>query len=482
MAHSSIEHRRSLNVFVLACLCMAVVISLRNLPVTAEYGLSSAFFYLFAAIAFMIPSALISAELASGWPKAGGVYIWVREALGDRWAFFAVWMQWFHNMTLFPALLAFMGAGVAYVINPELAESKPFILTVILVGFWGVTFINFLGVKTSALFTTLCILLGVIIPGSVLLTFTIYWLATGAPVQIELSWRAFFPDLSHFSNLVFLAGMVLALAGLEANANLAREVKHPQKNFPRAIFAAAIVTVVVLLIGSLAIAIVIPKDEISFVAGVWAAFRYFFDQFGLPWLMPIVAILTVLGALGELNAWAIAGVRGLFATTEHGALPPFLHHMNKHHTPTTLLVIQAIFVSIAGSIFLILPNVNVSFWILSALTTQMYLLMYLLLFITGIVLRYKKPNVHRVYRVGKSNASMWSVALVGILTSLFAFVLSFIPPREFGPINWINYELILGIGFLISCALPLIIHALRKECWQREVLDEIRKEIHDSIH
>ena len=85
-----IEHRRTLNVFVLAMLSLAVVISLRNLPLTAEYGLSSIFFYLIAAVCFMLPYALVSAELASGWPKAGGVYIWVREALGDRWGFFAI--------------------------------------------------------------------------------------------------------------------------------------------------------------------------------------------------------------------------------------------------------------------------------------------------------------------------------------------------------------------------------------------------------
>src|ERR1700722_1651980 len=125
-----IEHKRTLNVFVLSMLSLGVVISLRNLPLTAEYGLSAIFFYLAAALFFMIPYALISAELASGWPKAGGVYIWVREALGERWGFFAMWMQWFHNVTWYPAMLAFIATGIAYVFNPALAQNKTYLITV----------------------------------------------------------------------------------------------------------------------------------------------------------------------------------------------------------------------------------------------------------------------------------------------------------------------------------------------------------------
>src|SRR4051812_14836845 len=72
--------RRFLNVFLLAMLNLAVMISLRNLPIIAEYGLESAIFYLVAALVFLFPSALISAELATGWSDTGGVYIWVKEA------------------------------------------------------------------------------------------------------------------------------------------------------------------------------------------------------------------------------------------------------------------------------------------------------------------------------------------------------------------------------------------------------------------
>lgn len=464
-------------------LSLAVVISLRNLPLTAGYGLGSIFFYVFAALFFMIPYALVAAELASGWPKAGGIYIWVREALGDRWGFFAIWMQWFHNMTWYPAMLAFIGAGIAYVFNPVLAQNKVYLLFVILAGFWGVTFLNFLGMQTSALVSTICVIIGAIVPGFILIVLAIFWLFGDAPSAMEFSVKKLIPDLTHYSHLVFLAGMFLALTGLEANANLAREVKNPQKNYPRAILIAAILTLTILILGSLAIAIVIPKAHINLVSGLLDAFRIFFARMHLGWMLPVIALFTVTGALGELNAWAIAGAKGLFVTTEHGCLPPLFHKINKKNAPVSLMLFQAIVVTIASFVFLYLPNVNVSYWILSALSAQMYLIMYILLLISGIVLRYKKPRVHRPYQVPGGVVGMWIVCTVGILASLFALSVSFFPPTfQYSIPNVLSYESLIVIGIIISCLIPIIVYSLRKPHWQREVLTEIRQEIHKSTH
>ena len=103
---------------------LSVMASLRNLPIIAEYGWESAFFYLLVAVIFLFPAALISAELATGWSQTGGIYIWVKEAFGPGWGFFAVWMQWIHNATWFPAILSFSATALAYLFNPALAENK----------------------------------------------------------------------------------------------------------------------------------------------------------------------------------------------------------------------------------------------------------------------------------------------------------------------------------------------------------------------
>ena len=83
-----------MSVTTMALLTVAAVLSLRNLPSEAEYGYSVIFYITMAAICFFVPSALVSAELASGWPQDGGVYLWVKEAFGPKWGFVAVFMQW----------------------------------------------------------------------------------------------------------------------------------------------------------------------------------------------------------------------------------------------------------------------------------------------------------------------------------------------------------------------------------------------------
>ncbi|MCH9626428.1 MAG: Glutamate/gamma-aminobutyrate antiporter [Chlamydiales bacterium] len=482
MAAHPLKHRRTLNVFVLAMLSLAVVVSLRNLPLTAEYGLGSIFFYCISALCFMVPYALVSAELASGWPKAGGIYVWVREALGERWGFLAIWMQWFHNMTWYPAMLAFIAASFAQFIDPALASNKIYIIAVVLIGFWGVTLLNFLGIKTSALVSTVCVVIGAILPGIILIGMAIYWISTGGALAIPFRAADLIPDLSHPSNLVFLAGIFLALSGLEANANLAREVKNPQKNYPRAILIAATLTLGILILGSLAIAVVIPREQISLVSGLLDTFHFFFDAYNLSWVVPLIALLTAAGALGELNAWAIAGAKGLFVTTEHGCLPPLFHKVNKHYTPINLMIFQAIVVSIAAFIFLYMPNINTSYWLLSALSAQMYLVMYLLLFIAGIVLRYTRPHVHRAYRVPLKNVGMWIICIVGIGSALFALTISFLPPLSVFTADLTRYETLIFVGFAVNLAVPLTLYALRKPHWQLEVLEEIREEIHKSTH
>ena len=83
-----------LSVFTMTMLTVAAVLSLRNLPSQAEYGYSIIFYITAAAICFFVPSALVSAELASAYPEDGGVYLWVKQAFGPRWGFVAIFMQW----------------------------------------------------------------------------------------------------------------------------------------------------------------------------------------------------------------------------------------------------------------------------------------------------------------------------------------------------------------------------------------------------
>src|SRR5580692_7139718 len=124
MEISTEKPRRVLSIFVLAMLNVSIMASLRNLPLVAEFGLSAIFYFFIVGLIFLIPCALISAELATGWPKSGGVYVWVREGLGDRWGFMAVWMQWIHNVAWYPVIMSFVAVTLAFALVPEWADNQ----------------------------------------------------------------------------------------------------------------------------------------------------------------------------------------------------------------------------------------------------------------------------------------------------------------------------------------------------------------------
>lgn len=465
-----------MNVFLLAMLNLAIMTSLRNLPLVAEYGLSSMVLYAIVAFCFLFPSALVSAELATGWNRTGGIYIWVREAFSPRLGFFAIWLQWVHNVTWYPAIMAFVATTLAFIFDPELAQNKIYVFSVVLIGFWGMTILNLMGLKISSWFSAFCVIAGTIIPGILILYLGVSWVALGNPSQITFSWDALVPKFKGFNDIVFLAGLVLAFCGLEVNAAHAREVKDPQKNYPRAILLSAVISFLLLSLGSLAIAIVIPKHEISLVSGLMDAFTYLAKPYAIPYFIGIVAILIVLGAVGETNAWIIGPVKGLFATSKHGDLPPFFQKLNTRGIPYNLLLFQGIIVTLASFVILFMPTTGSAFWILSAISVQIYLIMYALMFLAGIRLRYTHPFVDRPYRIPHKHHGMWIVASLGLIATLFAFFLAFVPPSQIQTGNIFFYEGFLIIGLIINIAIPLIIFHFRKDAWMDPALSMLKKD------
>lgn len=462
------KKRRVISIFMLAMLNVAIMASLRNLPLVASYGLSAIVFFAIVAIFFLLPCALVSAELATGWPKNGGVYIWIREALGDRWGFFAIWMQWVHNVAWYPVILSFVASTVAYVINPALLDHKIYVVAVILVAFWGMTLLNYLGIKTSSWFSTIGVILGTIIPGIFIIGLGLTWVFEGNPIETPLTAAAIIPDFSSFGNFAFLAGLFLAFAGLEVSSAYASDVQNPQKNYPRSIILAALITFLIFMLGALAIAFVVPKHEINLVIGLMEAFEKFFANYNLQAILPWMAILLAIGAIAEVNAWIVGPVKGLYATSIHGNLPPLFQRLNKHGMPTYLLLAQAIIVTITSLVFLELPSLSASFWILSAMSAQIYLVMYILMFISAIRLRYTKPHVPRTYQVPYKSRGMWTVSILGIIACTFAIALGFVPPSQLNVGSLAFYELFLIIGLLVFSAIPLIIYQMRKPHWVKQ--------------
>lgn len=481
---SVMPHRISF--FSLAMINVAAVFTLRNAPSQADYGFALVFYLIFTAIFFFIPSALVSAELASAYPERGGVYLWVKNAFGPKWGFVAIFMQWIENVPYFPVVFAFTATAAAYVFDPSLAQSKVFVVAVIWIGTWGGTFLNFRGMKTSAFLSSSGVISGTILPGLIIVGMAVAYVIDGKPIAIEVSVDAFFPDLGSLNQLMLLAGTVLALAGMEMSAVHVTEIDNPRKRYPQAAFLSAAIILILSLLTSLAIAIVVPQKTISFSAGVLEAFRAFFDVYNVDWAIRILGVLLAYGAFTMAVTWMIGPPKGLLEVARDGYLPKAWQKRNKHKIPTGILYVQATFATLVSLAVFVAPTVSAAFWLMSALAIQLYLVMYLFMFAAAIRLRYKHPDKERPYKIPGGKVGMWVVAGLAWLTSLFVLVFGFIPPqsvRDEGVGSMVTYVAFLVIGIVVFVAIPLVFYHLSKSHpqWKTsKVPIELRTEADDD--
>ena len=449
------KQTRDLGTFTLAMITVAAIVSLRNLPLSAEFGLSSVFFLLLAAGIFFVPIALVTAELASTWPRAGGCYTWVSEAFNKQLGFFTLWMAWMESIVWFPAILAFTATMFAHMLEPifpKLVANNVTILCMMLIVFWGSTIINFSGMKLSGWISSIGVICGTLIPGIAIIILGLYWFIAGKPIQIVFSVNTLVPDF-RWDNIVIFAGVLLGLAGVELAAFHVREVENPQRNYPYSLLIAAIFILSIYILGTLAIAMVVPQQEISLASGLIQAFKVFFHNVGWSWVVPFIALFLFIGSLAGINTWTVGPAKGLLIVAEDGFLPKILKKVNKHNVPVSLLILQAIIGSMLSMIILYLDDKSATIWVLTALSAQFTFVQYFLVFIAAFKLRFSQPYTHRVFKV----PMMWLVCFLGILACIFSFLIVYLPPRQLQTGDIIIYRLMLILAFVILTLPPIFL-------------------------
>ncbi|MDX1837814.1 amino acid permease [Legionella taurinensis] len=448
--------KHALTIFSLTMITVGSVDSIRNLPATALFGSQLIAFFMLGALFFLIPTALVSAELASGWAKQGGIYIWVKEAFGKRTGFLAIWLQWIENVIWYPTILSFVAGTVGYLINPTLAGNPYFLWAVIVSSFWGATLVNLRGMSSSALFSNICALSGLLLPMSLIIGLGAAWIVGGNPLQIHFDAQSISPHLHDKGMWVSLTAIMMSFCGIEIATVHANDVENPQHAFPRALIYSVMIILSTLILGSLAIAVVLPHNDINLVAGIMQAFDAFFARYHLSWMMPVVALMLVMGGLGGVSNWIIAPTKGLLVAAEEGNLPPSFQRTNRHGAPVLMLITQAVIVTLLSTLFLFMPSVNGSYWLLTALAAQLYMLMYLLMFIAAIKLRVSAPHHPRAFRIPGGLSGMLLIAGIGMVGTLTTLVVSFMPPADINVGSVARYEATLVFGLLLMCAPPFV--------------------------
>lgn len=453
----NIPRVKVLSVFSLVMMNVIAVNSLRSLPIYAEYGFSLVFYCVLATLVFFIPTALVAAELATGWPQTGGIYVWVREAFGKNIGFLAIWLQWIYNIVWYPTILTFITGAICYFFNPEFANNKVYLLSTVMVLFWGITFLNSLGMKVASSIATIGTILGTLLPMIFIILLALFWLLNGNSSQISFTMSSLLPDLSRINNIAFFAAILFGFIGMEMSAVHAEEVKNPQRDYPRALLYSTIIIFLSLVLSSLAVAIIVPQSKLSFVSGFLDAFSAFFIAYNMSWMIPVIATLIIIGAFSGVCAWTIGPAKGLLAAAQDVNTLKIFQKTNKKGAPVPILFAQAIVFTVLCTIFLLMPTINSSYWILSVLSAQCALGVYILIFAAVIRLRYSHPDVKRSFVIGGGKIGVWLVGVMGIIACLLTILLGFLPPSQIETGNIVKYELILVGGIILLNIPPFLL-------------------------
>ena len=448
----------------LALMTTASVASLRPAPTMAIYGLAAIFLYIVPAIVFLLPTSLVSAELASGWE--GGVYKWVSTGISKPMGFLAVWCQFAMTIFYYPSLLGFVAATLAYVINPDLASNGVWTALVIMVCYWSGVFISSRGHEGRRGSRERRPHHRNAHPGRA------SWCcsarsssAQGNPSAAPMTAENLLPQWAGLASLVLIVNNFLSYSGMEMNAVHVSSLRKPAKEYPKAIFLAMGLVLLIFILPALAISWIVPAEELSLTAGVMQAFDAIFAVFNLQFLTPIIGLALVSASLAGMLTWLAGPSKGLLLISrEEGYLPPFLQKLNKHGVQQNLLVVQGLVTTVIALGYALIPDVSSAYWIFSVITTQVYLIMYLLMFVAAVRLRRTHPDHPRGYRA----PMLIGLVGVGFAASLSALLVGFIPPSQFGGGNpWIYFVIVAGGALGLGLLVPYLFYRFRKPSWKQ---------------
>jgi amino acid transporter len=420
---------------------ITAIVGLRHLQTASQFGPASIVLWLVALLVFFLPSAAAVRELAEIDPRTGGLYRWADRAFGRRHGFLAGWSYWVSNIVYFPALLVSTAAIAAYAGGAKtagLAESSLFVGAVSLGCLWFAIVANLVGLRIGRWLPNIGAY-GTWLPAAILIGLAV-WAFTRFGSATPFTGR-FLPSHFNFELVNFFATITFAFAGLELAPTLGDEIRDPAATLRRGVVISGIAIVSIYIVGSLAILVALPADQVNVTNGVAQVVAVMAERLGGAWLLPlaaIVALLIALGNVGGVAAWLAGSARLPFAAGIDRVLPPAFSRVHpRWQTPYVALLAQGGFATLFVLLGLMGATVRDAYVALQSATVILYFVPYLYLF--GAYLRLRRERSLRTAWMG------WA----GFGTVALSIAVSLIPPAVESPLAF-ELKVVGGVaGFLI---------------------------------
>ena len=419
--------KRVLGLLDVTLFMVSAILVVDQLTATAAIGVSSIGWWVLLIVIFFVPSALITAELATTYPDQGGIYSWVLRAFGRKMAARTTYWYWVNVGMWMPSVyLLFTGVMVALFWG----SASVFDQCLVAIGLvWLTVLVTSRTLDVSKNVTGVSAALKAVIILSIAVGSVVFAVRHGSANSF-----AFSDMLPKFSVAkTFLPVIVYQLMGFELVSSMSEEMKRPERNVPRAIGVSGGVIAVLYILGTLGILLALPVSQIGLTEGLVETFKAIFSgSSGLVWILSLGVMATY---FGNMVTWAMGANKAAAEAAAAGELPALLGREGKKGTPIWALVATGAIATVVllGAAIFIKSQDSLYFAIFAA-SSAIFLLPYLLMYPAVIRLRHMDPSTSRPFRIPGGTTVLWLCMLLTTAIIFVSLILFMWTPGE--PIDW----------------------------------------------
>jgi amino acid transporter len=433
---------------------VCAILTIDTLASSAAMGVSWFSWWLITMTVFFIPYGLITAELGSAWPGEGGVYIWVREAFGPWWGSQAAWMYWINNAYWIPSVYLIFAGTFSQIFLKTHSPWQEAGIAIALT--WVTVAIGVVRLEVAKWVPNL----GAVVKTLIFLALGILGLSAlfhGKKPANDFSPSAFLPKWN--DSLAYLPALLYSTFGFELMSSAGAEMRNPRRDVPRVILWSGALIAVLYSFAIGGILFAVPIEKLSIVTGTWDALVVLGKEWGRAGdtVVFLLGIGFLYACVANVVTWSLGANRVAAVAAEEGVLPAALGRLHpRFKTPHLAFVAMGLVstVLLIGGALLSNSQSNI-FWMTFRLSAFFLLLSYLLVFPAFLVLRQRRPDQPRPYRLPGGRGAAAIAAWVCTLYIFGACVLFFVPsPTSQEPLK---ESLILGAATLVTIVIGIVL-------------------------
>jgi glutamate:GABA antiporter len=458
---------RVLNSMDMTIIFVAIVLFIVNASAIQRAGPSAFTFWILGFLAFLIPGALVTAQLGLMFPQEGSLYVWTQKALGPFWGFFAGFCAWW------PGILVMVATGDAVVTIWQFIDTGGLPKNweqglVILAVLWFSAGISMLRLRMTQNYANVA----VIFYGAAIFVIGlagILWLI-GDGHSATGGFGTFDNWVPHSGTWTLFGLVILALLGIEVPLNMGVEIVD-MRAIKKYLFWGSIVVMVAYLWATFGVMMNLPASgSTGSIGDIFTAVQHAFGASHA--FAVIVALVALWFFVSNTVVYNYSFSRLLFVSGLERRMPAALGRVDPEtKVPRNAIVVQTVLASgftvLAFGPWFGSNNSNKIFWLFQAAVTVIWCISMVLLFADIFLVKRAFPAKFEEVRVAPTPL-LFASGIVGIGASILGAVVTFKDPWV---TLWTRHDWRLWLAILVglSAALAIAIYSISEYTHRREM-------------